>query len=374
MKTLQSSVGFFCRLLSRGAAATVLLIAAACSSDEVVPAGSAVADAGSLDAGSSGGSGQVASSSGQSSGQRSGVVDASVQDAGDAASSVTPAPYPIVFLHGMAGFDQLGPDRFALDYWRDLQEALKPLGELGYITQVTPFDDSQKRGRELEAQLQAILVKTGASKVNLVGHSQGGIDARFLASPAGANLGDRIASVTTIATPHRGSGVADATLATRTGSVASQAVSGFLSLLQKSVYQVETEANLRAQLGQLSSEGMREFNGRYTDDPRVRYESYAGRSNLRAGIRECSPSVVANEPLKVDATRTSLAATAAFLEEGLKVVVNDGLVTVESAKWGTFIGCIPADHLDQVGFPGGIGFDHQAFFRDVVKRIRQNGF
>jgi hypothetical protein len=24
-------------------------------------------------------------------------------------------------------------------------------------------------------------------------------------------------------------------------------------------------------------------------------------------------------------------------------------VTVQSARWGTFIGCVPADHFDEVG-------------------------
>jgi hypothetical protein len=28
---------------------------------------------------------------------------------------------------------------------------------------------------------------------------------------------------------------------------------------------------------------------------------------------------------------------------------NDGLVKVESAKWGTFMQCVPADHLKEVG-------------------------
>jgi len=74
---------------------------------------------------------------------------------------------------------------------------------------------------------------------------------------------------------------------------------------------------------------------------------------------------------------------------------NDGLVTVESAKWGTFLGTIEADHLEQVGWGNLISvpedlkfsgplkllfddflkrlkdsdFDHLAFYLDVVKRL-----
>ena len=42
--------------------------------------------------------------------------------------------------------------------------------------------------------------------------------------------------------------------------------------------------------------------------------------------------------------------SAAILSEDvLSPEPNDGLVTVTSATWGTFLGCIPADHLDEVG-------------------------
>ena len=47
---------------------------------------------------------------------------------------------------------------------------------------------------------------------------------------------------------------------------------------------------------------------------------------------------------------------------------NDGLVSIDSAKWGTFLGCVPADHLDEIGqllhlFPDAIsGFDHKKLY------------
>ena len=37
----------------------------------------------------------------------------------------------------------------------------------------------------------------------------------------------------------------------------------------------------------------------------------------------------------------------AFLES--KEGDNDGLVGVESAQWGEFMGTIPADHMDEIG-------------------------
>jgi triacylglycerol lipase len=69
-----------------------------------------------------------------------------------------------------------------------------------------------------------------------------------------------------------------------------------------------------------------------------------------------------------------LAPLAIFLEEG-QLKVNDGLVTVESSKWGVFQQCVPADHLKEVGQLGAAasGFDHLQLFRDVVSRIRDAG-
>jgi hypothetical protein len=48
------------------------------------------------------------------------------------------------------------------------------------------------------------------------------------------------------------------------------------------------------------------------------------------------------------------------------------MCTVESAKWGTFQACLPADHLEEVGHSSD-AFDHRALFRDIVTRLRSEG-
>ena len=80
-------------------------------------------------------------------------------------------------------------------------------------------------------------------------------------------------------------------------------------------------------------------------------------------------------PLDVDTTQLMLAPLAIFLEEG-KLKVNDGLVTVESSKWGVFQQCVPADHLKEVGQlgPAAQSFDHLKLFRDIVARVRKAGY
>ena len=57
---------------------------------------------------------------------------------------------------------------------------------------------------------------------------------------------------------------------------------------------------------------------------------------------------------------------------------NDGLVTVASAKWGTFLGCVPADHLSEVcqigGQSSGSSFDCLTMYRDLANWLVARGF
>lgn len=289
------------------------------------------------------------------------------------------APYPVVFMHGMAGFGQLGLGPVGITYFDGVVEDLTKNGEAVFVTVVPPFDTSAVRAQALSKQIDDILKRTGKAKVNLVGHSQGGMDARVITSPQGLGYGDRVASVTTVATPHRGSKVADAALGLLQylpADVIDSVTGDFLDLVQKTAYELQTDAHLRQQVVELSEKYMTTvFNPKYQDAPGVLYMSYGGRTNLRAGIGVCDDGKYANDAFDLDATQLMLAPLAIFLEEG-KLKVNDGLVTVESSKWGVFQQCVPADHLKEVGQlgPAAQSFDHLKLFRDIVARIRAAGY
>lgn len=308
----------------------------------------------------------------------------SAEEATTATESVTAdpsgAPYPVVLLHGMAGFGKLEVGPVQVTYFKGVVEELTKHGESVFVTLAPPYDTSDVRAPVIAKQIDEILAKTGKKKVNLIGHSQGGLDARVLASPNGLGYGDRIASITTVATPHRGSAVADALLEAvdvlPEGPV-DEVLDGALKLLEITAYELHTDAHLRAQGTMLTEKYMREvFNPKYKDDPRVAYKSYAGRTNLRTGVLDCGGATYPNDPFDIRMSQPMLTPLAVFLEEGLALKVNDGLVTVESAKWGTFEECVPADHLQEVGqfgpFTG--GFDSVGLFNNIVKRIRKAGF
>lgn len=113
--------------------------------------------------------------------------------------------YPIILVHGLSGTDKYAG---VLEYWYGIQEDLQQNGATVYVANLSGFqsdDGPNGRGEQLLAYVKTVLAATGATKVNLVGHSQGGLTSRYVAAVAP----DLVASVTTIGTPHRGSEFAD---------------------------------------------------------------------------------------------------------------------------------------------------------------------
>ncbi len=258
------------------------------------------------------------------------------------------SPLPIVLLHGAAGFDRIGP----LDYYFRVADDLVDAGHDVFTTEVSPLQTIDVRAGQLAEQIDAILDDTGAARVHLIGHSQGGLDARFLISSLG--YGDRVATLTTVSTPHLGSRVADVALGIIPGPI--EDTLGFLiDLLVGAVD--GTEQDVVDQLYQLTEEyQVNTFNPANPDDPRVEYYSVAG-------ITQVNPFA---NPFENDLCDPLLLAGFALLHAAGP---NDGLVSVESAERGVLLGTMPADHLDEVGQlfgTTGLGFDHREFYLDLA--------
>ncbi|WP_336366797.1 esterase/lipase family protein [Marinobacter sp. C2H3] len=129
--------------------------------------------------------------------------------------------YPIVFAHGMAGFDDiLGYDYWGDDYGTFVLDPCDKLfesacngdinnGQRSFVSSVTPFQSSEVRGYELANNIESYMATSGVSYVNIVSHSQGGIDARKAARLLRERMGYRVVKThVSISTPHRGSPVA----------------------------------------------------------------------------------------------------------------------------------------------------------------------
>ena len=109
--------------------------------------------------------------------------------------------YPLVLVPGMLGFVRL----VLYPYWFGIVPALRRGGAQVFPVQVSPLHGEEVRGEQLLAIIEDICQRTGAPRVNLLGHSQGALTARY----AAAKRPDRVASVTSIAGPNHGSELAD---------------------------------------------------------------------------------------------------------------------------------------------------------------------
>ena len=112
---------------------------------------------------------------------------------------------PIVLAHGLFGFRRIGLGPVTLAwYFRGIPGLLREAGNRVLVTRVHPTAGVARRAEKLGRD---ILGAFPDEPVHLIGHSMGGLDARaLLADPAWRG---RILSLTTIATPHLGSSIAD---------------------------------------------------------------------------------------------------------------------------------------------------------------------
>ena len=130
---------------------------------------------------------------------------------------------PIVLAHGIARLDYLvhalgrrrrlsrllpwlRSDR--LHYFRGIASYLRRHGFATWATSVSFAAGVEVRGRDLRGEILRVLSESGQSKVHIIGHSMGGLDARRMIVHEG--MADRVASLTTIGTPHLGTSFADA--------------------------------------------------------------------------------------------------------------------------------------------------------------------
>lgn len=222
--------------------------------------------------------------------------------------------------------------------------------------QLHPTGSISQRARELD---QAIVSAFGErASVHIVAHSLGGLDSRYLASPAGLNQGHRIKSITTLATPHFGTPLAHyiprwlTYLASRLAHILM-----YLPLAeQESLFlRLVAEDNWTA-LEQLGPEYVcDEFNPRVVDSSLTTYHSYAA-------------DLSAVPPNFVSFLRARLIALWGVFDEP-----HDGIVPTASCPWGCLIATLPCDHATIMGLryvpllksP----FNHLALFDEICDSL-----
>jgi len=112
---------------------------------------------------------------------------------------------PIVLAHGLFGFKQIGLGPLTLTtYFREIPEWIAASGNRVLVTKVPPIAGIGLRARILAESIEAAFPD---EPVHIIGHSSGGLDARWLLTDP--SWRDHVLSLTTIGTPHLGSAIAD---------------------------------------------------------------------------------------------------------------------------------------------------------------------
>lgn len=300
--------------------------------------------------------------------------DRSVEEAGDvtgaavSSSGYTKTKYPIVLCHGMAGFDSLFG---VVDYFHGVVSNLQQDGATVYVTHVPQFASSEQRGEALLEQIEDIVAASGHPRVNLIGHSHGGFDVRYVA----AVRPDLVASVTTVGSPHKGADLADflrdnineggfteAVAATLAGSLGM-----LIGLLSGDLADQDAVAAMES----LTDEGAGAFNAKY---PAGLPGSACGNgSEVAGGIRYYSWSGTLPLTNALDISDPALGVSSLVYGES-----NDGLVGKCSSHFGKVIrDDYWMNHLDEVNQVFGLvslfATNPKTVFRQHANRLKNLG-
>jgi triacylglycerol lipase len=247
--------------------------------------------------------------------------------------------FPIVLVHGIARFDILAeiirkkfkiPEGSLADqtqYFKGIKSHLEAHGFTVAHTNQSFSGSVDLRATELRDHINSILSDSGKEKVHIIGHSMGGLDARHMIVDKG--MADRVASLTTIGTPHLGSPAAD------------QIAKGGSFLLQMLDKVLDVDG-----VADLTTSACEQFNARAEDAEArngVLYQTYSSFENVSSVFALLIPFwfIVREQDGK-----------------------NDGLVSVRSQQWARELIAsdgsrhpivqrqfpFPADHLNQVGW------------------------
>lgn len=235
-------------------------------------------------------------------------------------------PYPIVLVHGFAGFGEIQLLRWRIRYFRGVAEAIAETGVTVHIVKLPPLASVEERASALADAVRSL----PESRVHLVAHSMGGIDARYAISRL--DLHERVASLVTIGTPHHGTPLA------RLGN--------FLPVA--GLRRVAAVAGVRADASDgLTPERMARFNEEVPDHPGVYYASVIASARWRSS----HPALWTGHVLL-----------------GRSAGVSDGIVPVASQRWGEVIAQLDADHWAQIGWSQ--TFDARPLYRDIALSLR----
>ncbi|CAN7316633.1 alpha/beta fold hydrolase [Pseudomonas brassicacearum] len=287
--------------------------------------------------------------------------------------------YPLVLVPGMLGFIRL----VLYPYWYGIVSALRRGGAVVVAVKVSPLHSSEVRGEQLLARIEEVLRQTGAQKVNLIGHSQGSLTARY----AAAKRPDLVASVTSVAGTNHGSELADYLQAHypadsakgRVLSAVLRLINALMSLLETGYRGPKLPVDIHASHASLTTAGVALFNQRY---PQGLPQTWGGNGPEEVnGVRYYSWSGTL-QPGKTDKGRNLFDGTNRSCRLFARTFVReagqcDGMVGRYSSHLGSVIGDdYPLDHFDIVNQSLGLvgkGAEPIRLFVEHAERLKAAG-
>jgi triacylglycerol lipase len=264
--------------------------------------------------------------------------------------------YPVILAHGTGGAAKiLG----IVDYWWGIPDALLNEGAEVYLTTVNGMDGTVDKAEQFKVQFLQIRAISGASQFNIIAHSHGALYTRYAISNLG--LSPYVKSLTSIAGPHQGMMLADMIVKNVPGPV-SRITGNTLDFIYAYFFGDTAPDSLQNAWDVTTNHMKNVFNPNTPDVGTVYYQSWAAKAKYGC------PNVILNPIWRMLVSC-----------EG----PNDGLVSVESAKWGNFRGVESAawwspgcDHLNIIGHLFGVtpGFNAPDFYVDLVADLKNQGF
>ena len=269
-----------------------------------------------------------------------------------AESEICKTKYPILMVHGV-----FFRDFRYLNYWGRIPKELKRNGATVYYGQQQSAAAVEDSGKELAVRIREILKETGCEKVNIIAHSKGGLDSR--AAIAHCGMAPYVATLTTINTPHRGCIYAEYLL-NKVPETARQKVAAAYNATLKRLG--DENPDFLAAVTDLTESACLARNEATLDMPGVVYES---------DMSYCKKAQHGKFPLNV-----TYPVVKHF--DGR----NDGLVSVDSARWGTKFTLLEPEgkrgithgdvvDLNRENIPG---FDVREFYVNLVSDLKNRGY
>ena len=267
-----------------------------------------------------------------------------------AESDLCQTRYPLVMVHGI-----LFRDLKYFNYWGRIPKELIRYGATVYYGNQEAVGTIAYNAEDIKRTIEKVMAETGCEKVNIIAHSKGGLDARYAITKLG--MGAHVASLTTMNTPHHGCTYVDKAYKLPEGIYR-----GIARLFDNTFRRIgDKNPDFYNATRQFSTHSSREFNNQVSDVAGVYYQSYMTKmTNFFSDPLLCIPYAIIR----------SL--------EG----ENDGLVSVNSAKWGDFreLICAPGrrgiSHGDIIDLKREDikGFDVVECYIKIVTELKQRGF